>query len=55
MNVDSYNLFAHPRPLWKSENIFVELPFKLNKDINPTKAIHLGMSPSDRAATFEEC
>jgi len=55
MCADSHDLFQHPKPLWKNEEFFVQLPFKLNEDINPTKAIHSGMSPSDRNATFEEC
>ena len=55
MSVGSHDLFKHPRPLWKNEKFFVELPFKLNEDINPTKVVHPGMSPSDRAAAFEEC
>ncbi|KAL2541643.1 Reverse transcriptase domain-containing protein [Abeliophyllum distichum] len=32
-------------PLWKNPNFFVSLPFKLNEDVNPTKASHIGMSP----------
>ena len=55
MSADSHDLFKHPNPLWKNEKFFVELPFKLIEDINPTKAVHLGMSPSDRTAAFEEC
>jgi len=52
---DSHDLFQHPKPLWKNEEFFVQLPFKLNEDINPTKAIHSGMTPSDRQAALEEC
>ena len=55
MSVDVHDIFEHPRPLWKNEIFFVELPFKLNEDINPTKAFHPGMSPFDKAATFKEC
>ena len=43
---DSHDLFKHPSPLWKKEEFFVQLPFKLNEDINPTKATHPGMTPS---------
>lgn len=32
-------------PLWKNENFFVHLPFKLNEDANPTTASHRGMTP----------
>ena len=55
MSVDSYDLFKHPQLLWKNEDFFVELPFKLNENINPTKVVHPRMSPSDKAAAFEEC
>ena len=41
--------FIHPNPLWKNKYFFIQLPFKLNEDINPTKATHSGMSPSDLA------
>ena len=34
-------------PLWKNTQFFIKLPFKLNKDVNPTKAIHPGMSSTD--------
>ncbi|KAL5975382.1 hypothetical protein ACLOJK_019704 [Asimina triloba] len=33
-------------PLWKNPEFFINLPFKMNEDINPTKAIHPGMSPT---------
>ena len=55
MCADSHDGFQHPKPLWKNEEFFVQLPFKLNEDINPTKAVHSGMTPSDRKAAFEEC
>ena len=55
MSADSYDLFEHSRPLWKNEKLFAELPFKLNDDINPTKVVHPGMSPSNKAAIFEDC
>lgn len=44
---ESHSQFIHPSPLWKNNQFFIKLPFKLNKDINPTKATHPGMSPSD--------
>jgi len=55
MCTDSHDLFQHPKPFGKNEEFFVQLPFKLNEDINPTKAIHSGMTPSDRQAALEEC
>ncbi|KAH9680006.1 hypothetical protein KPL71_026369 [Citrus sinensis] len=33
----------------------IRLPFKLNEDINPTKATHPGMSPSDLLLAQQEC
>ncbi|KAK2665129.1 hypothetical protein Ddye_003703, partial [Dipteronia dyeriana] len=44
----------HLRPLWKSPEFFIKLPFKVNEDINPTKAFHSGMSPSDIKMASEE-
>ncbi|KAH9680124.1 hypothetical protein KPL71_026424 [Citrus sinensis] len=44
---ESHYEFTHPNPLWKNKSFFIKLPFKLNEDINPTKATHPGMSPSD--------
>nr|XP_012568598.1 uncharacterized protein LOC101496717 [Cicer arietinum] len=52
---DSHGQFSHPNPLWTNKDFFVQLPFKLNEDINPTKATHPGMSPSDLALAREEC
>ena len=43
----SHEEFNHPYPLWKNEKYFVDLPFKLNEDINPTKTTHARMTPSD--------
>ena len=40
---DNHSQFHHPSPLWKNEQFFIHLPFKLNEDINPTKASHPGM------------
>ena len=47
--------FHHPNPLWKNPQFFVQLPFKLNEDVNPTKNTHLGMSPSDLVLAQQEC
>ncbi|KAH9686084.1 hypothetical protein KPL70_014217 [Citrus sinensis] len=52
---ESHIEFTHPTPLWKNESFFIKLPFKLNEDINPTKATHPGMSPSDLLLTQQEC
>lgn len=41
----SHSTFSHKHPLWKNENFFVHLPFKLNEDANPTTASHRGMTP----------
>ncbi|RDY13610.1 hypothetical protein CR513_01438, partial [Mucuna pruriens] len=55
MCADSHESFPHPNPLWKNEDFFIRLPFKLNEDINPTKATHPGMSPSDLLLAKQEC
>ncbi|XP_024042650.1 uncharacterized protein LOC112099525 [Citrus clementina] len=47
--------FAHPHPLWKNPAHFVKLPFKLNEDLNPTKATHPGMPPSKLQLAQTEC
>ncbi|KAH9649247.1 hypothetical protein KPL70_025910 [Citrus sinensis] len=44
---ENHSQFHHPSPLWKNEQFFIQLPFKLNEDINPTKASH----PVDRHKT----
>ena len=44
---ESHAYFHHPNPLWKNLQFFVQLPFKMNEDVNPTKATHPGMSLSD--------
>ena len=49
-----YSDFIHPNPLWRNKSFFIQLPFKLNEDINPTKATHPGMSPSDLALAQKE-
>ncbi|KAH9801852.1 hypothetical protein KPL71_001180 [Citrus sinensis] len=51
----SHYEFTHPNPLWKNKSFFIKLPFKLNEDINPTKATHPGMSPSDLLLAQQEC
>nr|TKR90937.1 hypothetical protein D5086_0000228410 [Populus alba] len=41
-------------PLWKNPQFFIKLPFKLNEDINPTKASHSGMNPEHKMLAQEE-
>ncbi|MCI42264.1 polyprotein-like, partial [Trifolium medium] len=31
---DSHEEFNHPKPLWKNKEFFIQLPFKLNEDVN---------------------
>ncbi|KAH9698145.1 hypothetical protein KPL71_023900 [Citrus sinensis] len=52
---ESHSEFTHPNPLWKNPSFFIKLPFKLNEDINPTKATYPGMSPSDLLLAQKEC
>ncbi|KAH9780609.1 hypothetical protein KPL71_008138 [Citrus sinensis] len=52
---ESHSEFTHPNPLWKNPSFFIKLPFKLNEDINPTKATHPRMSPSDLLLAQKEC
>ncbi|KAH9716863.1 hypothetical protein KPL71_021603 [Citrus sinensis] len=52
---ENHSQFHHPSPLWKNEQFFIHLPFKLNEDINPTKASHPGMSPSNLLLAKQEC
>ncbi|KAH9801901.1 hypothetical protein KPL71_001197 [Citrus sinensis] len=52
---ESHSEFTHPNLLWKNKSFFIKLPFKLNGDINPTKATHPGMSPSDLLLAQQEC
>lgn len=54
VNSHSEFLLKHPNPLWTNPNFFVQLPFKLNEDINPTKASHRGMNPSHLALALQE-
>lgn len=53
---DSHSEFLtkHPNPLWQNSQFFVHLPFKLNEDINPTKASHRGMNPTHYALAVQE-
>jgi hypothetical protein len=53
--VDSHANFQHPSPLWKNEEFFVKIPFKLNEDINPTKVTRPGITPDDLKLNKEEC
>ena len=53
--LESHSQFLHPTPLWNNENFFINLPFKLNEDINPTKATHPGMTPFNLELAQEEC
>lgn len=52
---ESHAGFNHPHPLWKNKDLFVQLPFKKNKDVNPTKGTHPGMTPEDLALARQEC
>ncbi|KAH9686095.1 hypothetical protein KPL70_014223 [Citrus sinensis] len=52
---ENHSQFNHPFPLWKNSKFFIHLPIKLNEDINPTKATHPGMSPSDLLLAKQEC
>ncbi|KAH9734792.1 hypothetical protein KPL71_017508 [Citrus sinensis] len=52
---ESHSEFTHPNTLWKNKSFFIKLPFKFNEDINPTKATHPGMSPSDLLLAQQEC
>ncbi|KAH9769355.1 hypothetical protein KPL71_011965 [Citrus sinensis] len=52
---ENHSQFYYPFPLWKNEQFFIHLPFKLNEDINPTKASHPSMSPSDLLLAKQEC
>ncbi|KAG8478431.1 hypothetical protein CXB51_028256 [Gossypium anomalum] len=42
-------------PLWKNPDFFINLPFKKNEDINPTKASHTGMNPQHLLLAEQEC
>ncbi|KAL4556459.1 hypothetical protein LXL04_039112 [Taraxacum kok-saghyz] len=45
----------NPSPLWLNPDFFVELPFKQNEDVNPTKASHPGMNPDHYQLAVQEC
>lgn len=51
----SHASFNHANPLWKNSDFYVRLPFKKNKEINPTKACHSRMTPTDLKLAKEEC
>ncbi|XP_027158389.1 uncharacterized protein LOC113760009 [Coffea eugenioides] len=42
-------------PLWENSEFFIQLHFKKNEDINPTKASHSGMNPNDTKLAEQEC
>ena len=44
----------NPNPLWKNPKFFISLPFKKNKDVNPTKATHRRMNPDHLALAKQE-
>ncbi|KAH9724673.1 Dihydropyrimidine dehydrogenase (NADP(+)) [Citrus sinensis] len=52
---ENHSQFSHPSPLWKNKDFFIKLPFKLNEDINPTKATYPGMTPSNLKLAQQEC
>ncbi|KAH9686146.1 hypothetical protein KPL70_014257 [Citrus sinensis] len=52
---ENHSHFTHPSPLWKNTQFFIHLPFKLNEDVNPTKATHPGMPPFDLTLAKQEC
>ncbi|KAH9680179.1 hypothetical protein KPL71_026455 [Citrus sinensis] len=52
---ENHSQFTHPSPLWINEQFFIHLPFKLNEDVNLTKATHPRMPPSDLTLAKQEC
>ncbi|KAK8480285.1 hypothetical protein V6N11_057055 [Hibiscus sabdariffa] len=42
-------------PLWKNSEFFIQMPFKKNEDINPTRASHSGMNPDHQKLAETEC
>ncbi|KAE8667739.1 vesicle transport protein GOT1B-like [Hibiscus syriacus] len=42
-------------PLWRNSEFFIQLPFKKNEDIIPTKASHSGMNPEHQKLAESEC
>ncbi|KAF3454101.1 hypothetical protein FNV43_RR04548 [Rhamnella rubrinervis] len=51
---DNHYEFKHPHPSWKNSEFFLKLPFKLNENMNPTKATHVGMNLSNLALARAE-
>ena len=41
--------------MWENPDFYIQLPFKKNEDINPTKASHSGMNPEDTNLVEQEC
>ena len=52
---ETHSQFSHHFPLWKNDKFFIQLPFKLNEDVNPTMATHPGMPPFDLSLANQEC
>ncbi|KAG8485185.1 hypothetical protein CXB51_021833 [Gossypium anomalum] len=54
---DSHSEFLKKcsNPLWKNSDFFIHLPFKKNRDINPTKANHQCMNPDHLLLAEQEC
>ncbi|KAL4563654.1 hypothetical protein LXL04_027699 [Taraxacum kok-saghyz] len=48
-------LKKNPSPLWLNPDFFVELSFKQNEDVNPTKASHPDMNPDHYQLAVQEC
>ncbi|KAJ9544618.1 hypothetical protein OSB04_024325 [Centaurea solstitialis] len=48
-------LMKNKNPLWLNPLFFVSLPFKQNKDFNPTKVSHPGMNPDHYQLAVKEC
>jgi len=44
-----------PTTLWKNSNFLINLPFKKNKDVNPSKTSHFGMNPKHLLLAQNEC
>ena len=53
--LESHIDFSYSNPLWKNTQFFIKLPFKLNEDVNPTKATHPRMSPTELKLAQQEC
>ncbi|RDX83001.1 hypothetical protein CR513_36140, partial [Mucuna pruriens] len=50
---NNHEEFFHSNPLWKNKVLFIQIPF--NKDINPTKATHPRMTPTNFRLACQEC